>query len=58
MLERQKRSGFEGTLTPPRFMGRMPTPVENSEAVMFANLQRATCLRLSMLQKFFTEELS
>ncbi len=22
MLERQKRSGFEGTLTPPRFMGR------------------------------------
>ncbi len=22
MLDRQKRSGFEGTLTPPRFMGR------------------------------------
>ena len=23
MLDRQKRSGFEGTLTPPRFMGRI-----------------------------------
>ena len=23
MLDRQKRSGFEGTLTPPRFMGRV-----------------------------------
>jgi len=36
----------------------MTTPVENLEAVVSANLQRATCLRQSMLQKAFTGKLA
>ena len=37
---------------------RMTTPVENSEAVVTANLQRATRLRQSILQRAFTGKLT
>lgn len=36
---------------------RMTTPVKELEAVVSANLQRATCLRQSILQNAFTGEL-
>ena len=35
---------------------RMTTPVEELEAVVSANRQRATCLRQSILKKAFTGE--
>ena len=37
---------------------RMTTPVENLEAVVSANLQRATRLRQSIFQTAFTGNLS